>query len=218
MTNHTPLNIVTNAKYLGVYIDNKLCFKEQIRVLEGKVARSVGILCKLKQVLPRKTLLQLYHALIHPLLAYGIIIWGATYSSYLTKLKTLQNKALRVISGAHYRDNAIPLYKNLDVLQLDDLYCYETAKFVYCCLQNQVPTPFLNYFTKVSEASQRTTRQSTDELLLYIPRYPTTRLQRSIKYQGVKKWNAFPNDIKSLEFKRFKIQLKKFLLSSYNDY
>ena len=121
MRNHTPLNIVTNAKYLGVYIDNKLCFKEQIRVLEGKVARSVGILCKLKQVLPRKTLLQLYHALIHPLLAYGIIIWGATYSSYLTKLKTLQNKALRVISGAHYRDNAIPLYKNLDVLQLDDL-------------------------------------------------------------------------------------------------
>ena len=64
MKNHTPLNIVTNAKYLG-YIDNKLCFKEQIRVLAGKVAWSVGILCKLKQVLPRKTLLQLYHALIH---------------------------------------------------------------------------------------------------------------------------------------------------------
>ena len=35
---------------------------------------------------------------------------------------------------------------------------------------------------------------------------------------SVKKWNAFPNEIKSLEFKRFKIQLKKFLLSSYDDY
>ena len=172
---------MSSAKYLGVFIDDKLFFKEQIKVLEVKVARSVGILCKLKHVLPRKTLLQLYHALIHPLLAYGIIILGATFSSFLTKLKTLQNKALRVISGAHYRDNALPLYKEYKVLQLDDLYAHETAKFVYCCLQKEVPTPFLNYFTKVCETTQRTTRQSIDELRLHIPRYPTHRLQRSIK-------------------------------------
>ena len=164
------------------------------------MARSVGILCKLKNVLPRKTLLQLYHALIHPLLTYGIIIWGATFSSFLTTLKTLQNKALRIISGAHYRDNALLLYKEYKVLQLDDLYAYETAKFVYCCLQKEVPTPFLNYFSKVCETTQRTTRQSIDELRLHIPRYPTNRLQRSIKYQGVKVWNAIPKEMKSLKF------------------
>ena len=202
--NDTPMTLVSSAKYLEVFIDNKLLFKEQIKVLEVKVARSVGIMCKLKQVLPRKTLLQLYHALIHPLLTYGIIIWGATFSSFLTMLKTLQNKALRVIFWAHYRHNALPLYKEYKGLQLDDSYAYETAKFVYCCLQKEVSTPFLNYFTKVCETTQRTTRQSIDELRLHIPRYPTNRLQRSIKQQGVKVWNAIPKEIKSPNLKNSK--------------
>ena len=212
--NDTPTKLVPCAKYMGVFTDDKLLFKEQIKVSEVKVARSVEILCKLKHVLPRKTLLQLYHALIHRLLA-GIIIWGATFFSFPTKLKTLQSKALRVISGAHFRDNALPLYKEYKVMRLDDLYAYKTAKFVCCCLQKEVPTPFLNYFTKVCETTQRTTRQSIDELRLHIPRYPTNRLRRSIKYQGVKVWNAIPKEIKSLKFKEFKVKFKEYLLSKY---
>jgi len=35
-------------------------------------------------------------------------IWGATYSSYLSKLKTLQNKAIRIIFGAQFRETAKP--------------------------------------------------------------------------------------------------------------
>ena len=46
------------------------------------MARSVGILNKLKQTLPQTVMLQLYYALVHPLLLYGIIIWGATCPSY----------------------------------------------------------------------------------------------------------------------------------------
>ena len=60
--------------------------------MENNVARSVGILNKLKQTLPQTIMLQLYCALVglHPLLLYGIITRGATYSTYLTKFKSLQ--------------------------------------------------------------------------------------------------------------------------------
>jgi len=37
-------------------------------------------LSKLKYLLPRTTLQQLYYALIHPSLLYGIIIWGSTFN------------------------------------------------------------------------------------------------------------------------------------------
>ena len=60
----TPVNIVSCAKYLGVIIDHELNFLEQIKVMEGKVACSVGILNKLKQTLPQTVMLQLYYALI----------------------------------------------------------------------------------------------------------------------------------------------------------
>ena len=103
----------SSTKYLGVFIDNKLNFEEHILTLENKIARSVGILSKVRYNFPLKTLLQLYHALIHPLLTYGIVVWGSTYPSYLSKLKTLQNKTMRIISGSHYCDEANPIYKNL---------------------------------------------------------------------------------------------------------
>ena len=73
-SNGTPINLVRSAKYLGVIIDNELNFHQQIKVMGGKVARSVEILNKLKQILPQTVMLQLYYALVHPLLLYGIII------------------------------------------------------------------------------------------------------------------------------------------------
>ena len=101
-SNGTPVNIVSCTKYLGVIIDNELNFHEQIKVMEGKAARSVGILIKLRQTLPQTVMLQLDYALAHPLLLYGIIIWGATYPTYLQKLKSLQNLEIRAIVGAHF--------------------------------------------------------------------------------------------------------------------
>jgi len=76
-TNGSQINIVDFAKHLGVFIDQDLDFKEIkniIKVLESKVARAVGILTKLKHVFPSNTMMQLYHALVHLLLSYGIII------------------------------------------------------------------------------------------------------------------------------------------------
>ena len=84
-SNGTLVNIVTCAKYLVVIIDKDLNFYEEIKVIEGKVVRSVGILNKFKQTLPQTVMSQLYYALVHPLLLHGIIIWGATYPTYLQK-------------------------------------------------------------------------------------------------------------------------------------
>ena len=121
-SNGTPVNIVSSAKYLGVIIDNELNFHEQIKVMKGKVAHSVGILNKHQQTLPQTVMLQLYYALVHPLLLYGMILRGATYPTYLQKLKSLQNLAIRTIVGAHFRDLVNPYYSQLKILQIDDSF------------------------------------------------------------------------------------------------
>ena len=73
--NGSAINIVDSAKYLKVVIDNKLNFKQHIKMMKGKVTRSVGILSKLKHFFPQNVMLQLYYALVHPFLSHGIIIW-----------------------------------------------------------------------------------------------------------------------------------------------
>ena len=73
-SNGSAINIVDSTKYLGVVIDNELNFKQHIKIMEGKMALSVGTLFKLKHFFPQNIILQLYYVLVHPFLSYGIII------------------------------------------------------------------------------------------------------------------------------------------------
>ena len=50
-----------SAKYLGVIVDNKLDWKPQIQHLQKKLARSVGIIAKLRYYLDRKNLITMYY-------------------------------------------------------------------------------------------------------------------------------------------------------------
>ena len=102
--------------YLGIEIDSKLNFKTHISKVQSKISKGVGILYKLNKLLPTRTLITLYYALIFPHLMYGIIIWGSTYSSYLTSLQTLQNKAIRAIAKLKSKDRITPIYKQYNLL------------------------------------------------------------------------------------------------------
>ena len=157
----------------------------------------------------------LFFALIHPLLLYGIITWDSTFSTHLHRLQILQNKAVRAVVVAHYHDSAKPILANLPILQIDDLFKFEIAIFVFKWNRNSAPIYFSNFFKKTSDASKRTTRQSCKSSNLYIPRYRSNRLQKSIKYQGVKVWNSISENIKKLSKNLFKKQLKEYFLSHY---
>jgi len=47
-------------------MDKNLNFLEHIHLLEAKISKSVGIMMKLRMVLPKKALVSLYYALVHP--------------------------------------------------------------------------------------------------------------------------------------------------------
>jgi len=71
-----------------MHIDPKLYFKFHIQYLEIKIAQSVGILSKLRFLLPKSTLL-LYHAFIHSHLIFAQPVWDSTFPTYLSKLQRI---------------------------------------------------------------------------------------------------------------------------------
>ena len=141
---------------------------------------------------------------------------ASTYSTYLTKLKRLQNKALRIISEMSIRDRITPQYHQFEILKLEDLYTYEIAKFMYQCNRNKLLDTFNHYFTSSSNVSHYTTRQSEQPTTMFLPRFMTTRTQRSIKFIGTKTWNNIQHDVKKLPHSKFKTCYKKILLNTYN--
>jgi len=108
--NDTTIKANNNVKYLGIMVDTNLNFCCHLEVIEHNRSRAVGILCKWKPVLPQKPLLKLYYSLIHHHLLYSLVAWGLTFPSYLTKLSSLQNNAIKLIDGRTYRDDATPYY------------------------------------------------------------------------------------------------------------
>ena len=159
--NHHRIDVVRTVKYLGIIFDNQLLFKQHIKMLESKLYRYVGILFRLKSFLPKYILSKIYYAFIHSYLNYGLIIWGATPASNLSKLCRIQNKALRVISGTGWREHAPPLYATQKILQLSKLITYSVAKFMHKFTNKKLPATFNHFFTAVAKIHSRYTRNST---------------------------------------------------------
>ena len=181
---HT-IQISDGIKYLGVELDDKLNFLRHIKTLEAKLSRDVGILFKLKKILPTLALVTLYFALIHPFLSYGVILWGACNKLYSTKLSSLQNKASRAIGNAKWYTPVGPLYHKFNIFKLSDLYRLELGKFMHMFFSKSIPCFFDGYFIEFKNANKHNARSCISRNLK-LPLYCTNRTQESIKFQGAK--------------------------------
>ena len=201
---------------MGIFVDEHTSFKPRIVFLETKIACSVGILAKLCYSLPCNTLIILYYSLVHTLLHYALPLWSATYKSYLTKLKRLQNKALRIISKTKIRGRITPQYYKHEILKLEDLYNFEIAKLMYQISHSKSPLNFKYYFAYSSDVSSYSTRHTSSNDI-FLPRFISSKTHHSIKYIRAKIWNYIPSDFKNASYSKFKESYKKFLLSKYKN-
>ena len=103
-------------------------------------------------------MLQLYYSFFHSHLQYGILLWESTSKTYLSKIKVLQNKAIKVIGGRKWRDRATPFYKKLKIPKIVDIYKLETAIFMYKYRTNELPAGMNNLFQETSQVHTKCTR------------------------------------------------------------
>ena len=68
---------VNSTKFLGVQIDANLTWKEHVDDICTKISRTIGVLNRLKETVPRRIHLTLYNTMILPYISYCNIIWGS---------------------------------------------------------------------------------------------------------------------------------------------
>ena len=74
--NNIPLNNSLFQKHLGLTLDIKLNFSEHIKSITIKISKTMGLLRKFQQILPRSTLLTIYKTFIRSPLDYADNIYG----------------------------------------------------------------------------------------------------------------------------------------------
>ena len=82
----------------------------------------------MKNFVPKWSIRNLYFAYIQSIFTYGISLWGPmARKSSLKKLKSQQNKVVRMLDSARYNANASPIFKKWKILKLDDLCLLYTS-------------------------------------------------------------------------------------------
>ena len=108
-TSHPPLNFnnisvqqVQFQKHLGVYLDDKLDFREHLQnIVQKKINKTISLLHKLENNLPKAPLMIIYKSFVRLHLDYGDILYDQTFNnSFDERLQSVKyNGALAITSA-----------------------------------------------------------------------------------------------------------------------
>jgi len=204
---------VTCCKYLGIYVDNHLVWKNHIDYVYTKILKFVSIFYKLRENLNSRILQMIYFSFIYPQILYGIEIYANTNKSAIKRLMVLNNKVLRILQHQRIRVHNVELYRNYNTLPIPELHNYQLLilvhKFLY--YNEKLPPAFNNYFTLNYNVHNYNTRKSNE---LHLQSLQTTVGKKIIKFKASQLWNQLPNEIKEIKSQNlFKSKLKNYLYS-----
>lgn len=190
--NGTPIETVTEFKYLGLILDPCLKWGSHINQLAAKIRRTVGTLYRTRRLLPRNIRLLVYHSMIHSSLTYVIEAWGCATMSRVSSLQKIQNRALRNVYDIPYLTPRMTIYQHIcpRILPIRALYARSAARFVYkrihgLVLSDQEFRPNSHtYFSRNREMLQK-------------PRCNNEISKNRMSFAGPSVFNELPNPCKN---------------------
>ena len=202
-----------SQKHLGIILDNRLSFANHLKMILNKVNKTVGLLCKLHNILRRPALLTIYKSFIRTHLDYGDIIYDQAYStSFHQKLELLQYNACLTITGAIRGTSREKLYEELGLESLQLGRWFRKLFFFYKLFNSEHP----NYLFKLIplRSSNYVTRNIHNILLL---KTRHTFFKNSFFSSTIIEWNKLDHNIRnSSSFNIFRKSILNFISPSAN--
>ena len=142
----TKVELANSLKILGVTIDCTLTYCEHISNMLKKVYAKIGVLRRLKRLMPRNVSLSLYKAYLLPHLEYCSPLLIGINKTLNSKLESANKYALKTL---------LNLGNNLDydtILSLSDMQSFEYRRhysslvLLYKCMNSNDPQYIKNFF------------------------------------------------------------------------
>ena len=175
------IDLVNQTRYLGLIIDETLKWGSQIKNIETKISRALGILKYAKKYVPLATLKEIYKGKVEPNFNYCCSVWGSCGTTRLHKLLKLQNRAARIVTNSPFDSSAKSLVQDLGWPTIEELIYRETSVMTYKCLNKLGPDYLSSCISKLSDRHTRELLNSATDLL--IPH------MKFFAFRGAKEWN-----------------------------
>lgn len=191
---------VESIKYLGVFLDKNLSFKNHISSLAKRIRKSIFIMKALRQSATTDILLMVYKTLTQSLLHYCILAWGGAIKTKMLELERAQRSVLKVMLRKPFRFSSDTLYNECKVLRVRQIYILKAASAVH----------------------KRTINSAEYELLLKrrifelpLPVIKTSFAKRLPLFQHPHVYNRICRKVpgaKNMTTRQFKLKIEKWLL------
>ena len=158
-------------------------------MVTNKISKTLGILYRLKDIFPENILLTIYQSLIASHMTYGLLVWGIECH----RLEKVQKKALRLITNSKYIAHTNPLFCQLNLLKIKDIFKLRLLKFYYKLTCDLLPSYFNTYLDVINRAPLRQLRIN----LIHQPVIKRSYAKCGLLYQLVDLLNSLqinPND------------------------
>ena len=184
-----------------VILDVKLTFEEHLKNVFNKTNKTIGLLRKLANLLPRQALVTIYKAFVRPYLDYGDVLYDQAFNnSFLGKMESIEYNACLAITGAIRGTSREKIYQELSLESLQLRRWYRKLCLFYKVFKNEHPKYFFNL------------------ILLRSTPY-ATRYKNSFFASAIIEWNNLdPNLRNSKSISVFKEKILNFIGPSPNSF
>ena len=135
------------TKLLGIFIDENLTWKYHIEHVCNKVAKSIGMMYKPRNILSKRLMKHLYFSFIHSYLNYANIARASTNKWNLIPLYRHQKHAIRIIN---YKDRFAytkPLFKHRKALEVYEISLFQILFLIFKSKNTIASFVFHNLYT-----------------------------------------------------------------------
>lgn len=190
------------VKYLGVFLDQGLNWKQHISDLKLKLNKTLRIFYFMQNLCPIEVKRTLYCALVQSRMEYGLLIWGGVYLSRLQPLIMQQKRLVRIVMSKSYSEPSRPLFISLKVLPLRHLFIYKVLR---------------NFFVRsgnIPENENEWIERLRNPRLVFVPKPKTTFFTKCISFLAPSILNRMPVTLKNISsIHLFNREAKNWLLS-----
>ena len=193
-SDRNTIDKTSEFSFLGLTINENLTWKNHVNIISNKISRISGLLNRLRNYLPTYTKLQIYNSLILPHCYYGILAWGFE----MNRIYKIQKASIRSITNSKYNAHTEPLFKQLKLLKVEDIFTIQQYKLYHKFISNNLPTYFnISIFTPYTRSHTYNTRTQLD---LQIPKIKHEFMKHCIRYSIPYLINKSPIQIKNKLF------------------
>lgn len=191
------LDLVTQAKYLGLMISSDLSWDAHIQHMCKQLYYYISLFRRLSNIFPRNILIRIYKAYIQPRFDYGVTVWGCTTQGNLDKIQRIQNQFARIITGNYDYINVrgADLLKSLKLYNIKERRDYFLCVLMFKCIHGIAPYYLSDRVDMAFDVMGYPTR-NTDTMNVYLPTVRKDIYRNSLMYIAGKLWNNLPDCVK----------------------